>query len=279
MPELSFDENRAFHLLKEHFAFGPRPVGSRAHEEYQTYLCDKLSPLVDAFHPHIFKEAFFNKECICKNIAGTIYGRNKRRRILIGSHYDTRLYADEDRDPLNRTKPVPGANDGASGIAVLFELARIFNIKKPRFNLEIVFFDAEDWGHIDGKDVSLGARRYVKDNIDNLPDKVIIIDMVGGKNLELDVDLHCFIHKSSEELTLHLFRLGRSFKYPAYNFTKPNAIKYIACDHIPFIFKRIPTTILIDIDYLPWHTLEDTVENCDPYSLKQVGDVLYEYLR
>lgn len=279
MKPLKFDEERAFQFIKEQVAFGPRPAGSTAHEKIQLYLSDKLSQLVDEFNPHIFEENFFNKPCICKNIRGTIHGKNRKSRILIGSHYDTRPYADEDSDPANHKKPVLGANDGASGIAVLLELARMFNIKRPKCDVEIVFFDAEDWCRIDGKEVSLGAYRYVEDNPDKLPDKVIIIDMVGGKNMELDVDLHCFIHKNCEELTLKLFCLGRNLKYPAYNFTKPDTYKYIVCDHIPFILKRIPATILIDIDYPPWHTVSDTPENCDPFSLKQAGDVLYEYLR
>jgi len=279
MKKLKFDEERAFQWLKEQADFGPRPAGSEAHKKLQDYLSREISPVLDIFRPHVFTEKFWNKEVLCKNTGGLIRGRNSGSRILLGSHFDTRPLADSDSDLLNRKEPVPGANDGASGIAVLLELSRLFTIKRPRCDVEIVFFDAEDWSGLDGKEVSLGAYRYVEDNRNNLPDKVIIIDMVGGKNLELDMDLHCFISEGSKKLTLELLRTGISYKYPAYKLTKPGVIKYIVCDHIPFIFKGIPSTILIDIDYPQWHTVSDTIENCSPFSLKQVGDVLYEYLK
>ena len=200
MNKLNFDENRAFHLLKEQMSFGPRFVGTETHKKFQDYLAEKLSPLVNEFHPHIFREKFWNKEVTCKNIGGLIYGRNRTERILLGSHFDTRPFADNDPEPQNWKKPVPGANDGASGIAVMLELARLFSVNPPEFDVEMVFFDAEDWNNIDGKEVSLGAHCYVRDNINNLPDRVIIVDMVGGKNLQLDIDLHCFLSDSSKKI-------------------------------------------------------------------------------
>jgi len=100
---------------------------------------------------------------------------------LLGAHYDTRIFADLEPDPLLREEPVPGANDGGSGVAVLLELARILPEKLP-VPVQIVFFDAEDNGGIEDWDWILGSRAFVE-HIDNPPSAVIIVDMVGDMKM------------------------------------------------------------------------------------------------
>ena len=111
--------------------------------------------------------------------------------MIIGAHYDSRLLADPDPDPSLRNQPVPGANDGASGVAVLLELARILpkNLDKT---IWLVFFDAEDNGNIPGYDWIMGSRVFVQTLIDK-PDEAIIIDMIG------DADLNIYQEKNSDQ--------------------------------------------------------------------------------
>jgi Zn-dependent M28 family amino/carboxypeptidase len=170
---------------------------------------------------------------------------------------------------------VPGANDGGSGVALLAELALELAARRDRPTVDVVFFDAEDWHEIDGKEVSLGARRFAADLAPaDRPDVVLIVDMVAGRDLVLDVDLSCQDHPPSYDLTLLLFQLGRGLGLPAFSMKKPQPYKWIGCDHTPFREAGIPSAILIDIDYPPWHTTADVPEACAPESLAQIGRVL-----
>ena len=133
--------------------------------------------------------------------------------ILIGAHYDSRYYSDQDPDPSSRNKPVPGANDGASGVSVLLELARTIP-EASRKNVWLVFFDAEDQGRINGWDWIIGSQSFVN-QIPVLPQKVIIVDMVGDKDLQLfyesnsDADLQQEIWNiAAESVTIKIYSIN-----------------------------------------------------------------------
>ncbi len=165
----------------------------------------------------------------------------------------------------------------ASGTALLCELTELLKHNRQRPTIDIVCFDAEDWHDIDGKEVSLGARRFVEDlEANEKPDAVLVVDMVAGKNLMLDVDVNCQQHDLSYDFTLNIFRLGRALGLPCFALAKSHPYKWVGCDHTPFMSAGMPSAILIDLDYPPWHTTQDSLEQCDPGSLAQIGRFLCE---
>jgi glutaminyl-peptide cyclotransferase len=271
------DPQRAFARIQEQHALGPRFVGSPGHAAAQELLLTWLAG-AERVREQTFTETYFGKPVTCRNLWGRYEGE-RPGRILLGTHYDTRPWADRDPDPARRHDPVPGANDGGSGVALLAELGRELTGRQDRPSVDIVFFDAEDWHEIDGKEVSQGARSFVAQLLAaDTPDGVIIVDMVGGRNLVLDVDVNCQDHDPSYRLTLDLFQLGHSLGLPAFGMKKPHPYKWIGCDHTPFMAADVPTALLIDLDYPEWHTVQDLPAACDAESLAQVGAVLETFL-
>jgi Zn-dependent M28 family amino/carboxypeptidase len=189
--------------------------------------------------------------------------------IILGAHYDTRMFADRDPDPENHRQPVPGANDGASGVAVLLELARVLPTNLTG-EIWLVFFDAEDNGDIVGWDWILGSKAFV-DLLDGQPDAVVIVDMIGDRNQDI------YWEKNSDlGLTREIWGVAENLGYADRFISYP---KYrILDDHVPFLEVGIPAVDIIDFDYPAWHTVNDTIDKVSAQSLETVGDVLYHWL-
>jgi glutaminyl-peptide cyclotransferase len=173
-------------------------------------------------------------------------------KILLMAHYDSRLFADNDPDPGNRITAVPGANDGASGVAVLLELAR--TLPKDTLPIGLLFLDAEDNGRIEGWDWILGSRAFVK-TMDYKPQAVILID---------------------KALTQQIWDTAKSLGY-AQTFI-PEGKFTVLDDHIPFIEAGIPALDIIDLDYPYWHTVSDTPDKVSSASLETVGRTLWTWV-
>ncbi len=267
------DAERALRRIVEQCALGPRYAGSPGHAAAQQRLAEWLAP-ADELRVQAFVEPFFAAPVTCRNLWARFRG-DRPGRLLIGTHFDTRPWADRDPDEARRADPVPGANDGGSGTAVLAELAAELAGRRDRPSVDLVLFDAEDWHEIDGKEVSLGARRFVAELPDEeRPDRVLILDMIGGRDLMLDVDVFCQDHDPSFAWTLELFQTGAALGLPAFTLNKPHPYKWVVCDHAPFRAAGIPTALLIDLDYPPWHTVSDLPEACSADALAQIGRLL-----
>lgn len=207
------------------------------------------------------------------NIIGN-YNREAGRRILLGAHYDTRPRADRDPDPSNRHIPIPGANDGASGVAVLLECARLFEKARPPIGVDLVFFDGEDYGEEGSSaDYILGSAHFAGNLKGYVPSAVIIVDMVGERGAEIKMEVYSATY--SALLVDDLFTIAERLGVEAFNRTRGHPL---IDDHLPFIRAGIPAVVLIDFDYPYWHTLEDTPDKCAPESLGAVGSVLIEYI-
>jgi hypothetical protein len=264
------DAHAAFARIVAQHQLGPRFAGSAGHARVQMLLASWLAS-ADQYREHTFTAEFFGEPVTCRNLWGRFHGQ-RQGRLLLGTHYDTRPWADRDADERRRHDPVPGANDGGSGTAVLAELAGELARRRDRMTVDLVLFDAEDWHEIDGKEVSLGARRFVDDlGTDERPDRVVILDMIAGRDLALDVDVHCQTHDPSYGWTLEVFQLGHSLGLSCFALDKEQPYKWVVCDHSPFMEAGIPSALLIDLDYPPWHTVHDTPGACDVTSLQQIG--------
>ena len=189
-------------------------------------------------------------------------------QIILGAHYDTRIYADYDPNPENVLKPVPGANDGASGVAVLLELAR--TLPEDTAEVWLVFFDAEDNGSIEGWDWILGSREFVANNSIQ-PEAAIIVDMIGDADLNIYKEMN-----SNPELTDSIWAVAKALGYES-KFI-PEYKHSMLDDHTPFVQAGIPAVDIIDFDYPHWHTTRDTLDKVSALSLERVGRVLEVFL-
>jgi glutaminyl-peptide cyclotransferase len=199
---------------------------------------------------------------VAKRGAGDIW-------LIIGAHYDSRFWADADPNPANHRQPVPGANDGASGVSVLLELARTLPAELDK-QLWLVFFDTEDQGRIPDWDWILGSRSFVG-ALEGTPDAVMVVDMIG------DSDLNIYMERNSDlALTQRVWEIAGDLGYDDQFI--PEFRHAMLDDHSPFIEKGIPAVLLIDFDYPYWHTLEDTPDKVSPASLQAVGDTVTAWI-
>lgn len=257
-----FDGSRAFVDVEYQASLGARVPGSQAHIQVQEYI---QSELKDAGWSADIQQAEMMGHPI-SNIIGK-KGEGKPW-IILGAHYDSRLIADKDPDPANRTLPVPGANDGASGVAILLELARTL----PDLDMEIwlVFFDAEDNGNIPGWDWILGSNAFVQ-QLTRAPEAVVILDMLG------DADLNIHYERNSDPvLSAQIWQKAAELGYEEYFI--PTQKYSILDDHTPFLNAGIPAVDIIDFDYSYYHTIEDTPDKVSADSLKAVGDTVRAWL-
>ncbi|MFQ5449270.1 MAG: M28 family peptidase [Nitrospinaceae bacterium] len=211
------------------------------------------------------------------NIRLKFRGTRSEEPILIGAHYDTRPFADEEPDPALRSQPILGANDGGSGTAVLLALAQYFHRHRQERPIHLVFFDGEDYGRKGSGENLLGSSHYAlslkKGDTENWPFLVLIIDMVADRNLEIYKETISM--KSAPWLLDLLLKVAREKGFPQFRMKS----KYtLYDDHYPFAQRGIPSAVLIDFDYPYWHKLTDTLDKCSPESLFAVFSVVVETL-
>jgi Zn-dependent M28 family amino/carboxypeptidase len=260
--QISFNKSNAKNYIEKQMEFGPRIPGSDSSNAVKELIKTELESTGWIVKNQNF---IFNYESLTNIIAKS---SDSPPKIIIGTHYDTRAFSDNESSLLRKKIPVPGANDGASGTAVLLELGRV--LAREEFDIWLTFFDAEDQGNLGNWEWSVGAQFFV-DQLDFLPDYVIIIDMIGDTNLEIYKESFSTI-SLIESVWFEAEKLGyesyfiQDYKYSIYD------------DHIPFIDKGIPTCLIIDLDYPYWHTTEDTIDKISENSLEIVGNVLISWL-
>ncbi len=257
-----FDGQRAWQDVAYQVSLGPRTPGSQAHAEFIRWVTDELER-------HGWQTEIQEAEMMGHFIQNIFATRSDEApQILLVAHYDSRLVADRDPDPARQTEPVPGANDGASGVAVLLELAR--TLPSGTVPLGLLFTDAEDNGRIPGWDWILGARAFAN-ALTEKPKAVIVVDMIG------DADLNIYMEKNSDTvLTLSIWEQAADLGYQDEFINEQK--HSILDDHIPFLELGIPSIDIIDIDYPYWHTTSDTPDKVSPESLQVVGETLWHWL-
>ncbi|HJX41881.1 MAG TPA: M28 family peptidase, partial [Anaerolineales bacterium] len=187
--------------------------------------------------------------------------------VVLGAHYDTRPKADN--DPSDPAAPVPGANDGGSGVAVLLELAAAMPPESLPQAVWLVFFDAEDSGGIEGWEWIVGSSHFVE-TLEAEIEAAVIVDMVGDTDLQLALELN-----STGWLQQEIWLTAQTLGYGAF-IAGPGPS--ILDDHTPFLRAGIPAVDIIDFVYPHWHTQADTLDKVSPASLEQVGRTLQTWL-
>jgi Zn-dependent M28 family amino/carboxypeptidase len=259
---VSFDGLRAYADVQTQVAFGPRIPGSDGHAQVMEWMRAELESAG-------WQVEIQESEALGHPIKNIVAKRNDASpQIILGAHYDSRMFADNDPDSTNHTQPVPAANDGASGVAVLIELAR--TLPDDTVNTWLVFFDAEDNGRIEGWDWILGSREFVKNNTLQ-PRAVVVVDMIG------DADLNIYKERNSNlELTDEIWATANSLGYG--NKFIPEYKHSMTDDHTPFLEAGMPAMDIIDFDYPYWHTMADTPDKVSAESLEAVGKTLWTWI-
>lgn len=257
-----FDGQRAYADVWTQVAFGPRIPGTEAHAQTVAWMQEELVQVG-------WQVEIQASEALGHPILNVIAKQSDEDpQIILGAHYDTRIYADRDPTPENWLKPVPGANDGASGVAVLLELAR--TLPEDTVDVWLVFFDAEDNGRIEGWEWLLGSREFVSNNTVR-PRAVVIVDMVGDADLNIFKELNSD-SQLNDDIWAVAARLGYQQSFmPDYNHA-------LIDDHLPFNQSGIPAMDIIDFDYPYWHTTQDTPDKVSADSLEVVGTTLWTWI-
>ncbi len=274
--ELQFDGKRSYEILKEQCSFGPRYPGTAGHVRLVSFIELQLKGKADEVIVHPFSAKAGEKTLDMKNIYA-VFNPNASRFVLLAAHFDTRPIADQEVDPAKRTQPIPGANDGASGVAVLLELARIFGEEKPSVGVVMAFFDGEDYGP-GSKDMFFGSREFEKTR-KTIPTASgneidyaygILLDMVGDKNLELPKEINSC--RLAPEIVEKVWSTAEKLGY-GHVFQDKYGYQ-VEDDHLPINRSGIKCIDVIDFNYGWWHTLEDTPDKCSADSLSIVGRVI-----
>jgi Zn-dependent M28 family amino/carboxypeptidase len=260
--DVKFSGQAAFAHAEAQMKFGPRPTGSDAWRSTGDYILAQLKKSGWTTE----EQRFEYRETQIRNLIGK---KGNGPVIILGAHYDTRRRSDQDR--ARPHLPVPGANDGASGVAVLLELARVLDARKLHNEIWLAFFDAEDNGDLnDGWEWTVGSR-YMAQNLQIKPQAVIVVDMVGDADQQIYYD-----RNSNAEWNKRIWSAADQLGYGQHII--PQIRWSMFDDHTPFLQRGIPAVDMIDFDYPYWHTTADTLDKLSPDSLERVGRTLQTLL-
>jgi len=193
---------------------------------------------------------------------------------MLCAHWDTRPVADQDPDPARRGIPVPGASDGASGVAVLLEIARALHARRPPVPVIMGLFDGEDLG-----EYYYGSRVFARDVRRRdfaawRPAEGVLLDMIGGRGVRCTTELHS--RRLAPALWARVQAAAAAFGL-APRFAGPE--RAVSDDHLFLNRAGIPSIVLIDTEYPHWHTAVDDVDACDAESLGVIGSVVLHLVR
>ena len=275
-----FDGKKAFEYLISQTNFGPRTPASTAHQQCLNYLQLEMQKYADATNLQEFTYSGYNGETLTMTNIISSFNLHATSRILLIAHWDSRPRSDQEKNPKNRSKPILGANDGASGVAILMEIARHLKSSPPAIGIDMLFVDGEDYGKEgDNKSYLLGSKYFAK----HLPSGFapafgIVLDMVGDKSLEISKERYSL--KYAPDIVELVWSTAKELRIEQFTDDIQN---YVIDDHLPFNEVGIKTIDLIDFNYPDesnrfWHTTEDTPDKCSPESLEAVGKVLMQVI-
>lgn len=281
----AFNGDSAFAFVKAQTDFGPRTPNSEAHDQCAAYLAAQLETYCDTVYIQDFTAtAYDGKSLKSQNIIGS-FSPDKKDRILLASHWDSRPMADHDAIEANRTQPIDGADDGASGVGVLLELARLLQQERPEIGVDIIFFDAEDYGTPSGVDLPgdwwcLGSQYWAQNpHVEGYDARFgILLDMVGAPNAKFYHEY--FSSYFAQDVVSKVW--GSAYQLGYGNYFINQQAHPITDDH--YYVNKLGHIKMIDIIHQDnstgtgfrsvWHTTHDNIDNIDATTLGVVGSVL-----
>ncbi len=286
LPTPDFSAENTFQFIERQLEFGPRVPSTQSHWNTRNFLMDTLRGFAgdDRVFAQDFTQVVYGDTLRMSNIIA-VFNPEASDRVLLCAHWDTRPRADNDPDPARRDEPIPGADDGASGVAVLLELARLMSEEMPRVGVDIILFDGEDYGHENDLDhYFLGARYWTQNPPvpGYSPRFGILLDMVGGENALFPKEGYSMAYAS--RVVDEVWSIAADKGYDDLFLNERG--RAIADDHWILNQSGLPTINIIhqarDGDgwnFPPyWHKHADDIDIIDKSVLQRVGDVLVELL-
>ena len=269
----TFDGQRAFGYLRDQVAFGPRVPGTNAWADCRQYCYDHFRACgfeIDSLS-FAFRDPYSGRDVPLVNvIARHRSSPHNDKALLLMAHYDSRPRTDYHSDSTRRAEPISGANDGASGVAVLLELAHLVAERAPGCNFDIVLSDGEDWGESgDRQYYLLGSRELARRGLRDRYRFGIVVDMVGDKVQQICREEYS--EKYFKPINDLIWGVAARLKVATFIDTVRHTVMD---DHLEVAAGGLPTAVVIDFDFPYWHTENDTPDKCSAESLANVGRVL-----
>ena len=270
-PGFAVDGARALARVTRQVEAGPRIPGTPGHAVVRDWIAAELTRLGGRVERQSFIDTTLGRPLPLVNLIGHFGppAASGARRIVLCAHYDTRPWCDQDPDSARRGDPLPGANDGGSGVAVLLEVAELMSRRSPRVAVDLVFFDGEDQGRAEhAGEFSLGAAGYARRLGEDRPTAAFLFDMVGDR----DLAIHPEQRSAAQAANLVDMVLDGARATGARGFHRP--VRYqITDDHVPLLDAGVPAVDIIDFDYPAWHTHRDLPDQLSAASLAEVARV------
>ena len=271
-----FDADHAWEQLLLQCEFGPRVPGTAARDSVATHIARKLQGYGArlSFQQFEVDDPYGDGQLRLINVIAS-FEPKRTRRVMLCAHFDTRPWSDQEDDDSLKTVPVLGANDGASGVAVLIEMGRLISlVSPPDIGVDLVFFDGEDYGKQgDLSNYLLGSKHFAANLAGYRPECAILLDMVAGIGTVIGKESYSL--QNSAPLCNDLFERAQRLNL---DFFIPEPALAVYDDHIPLIQAGIPAVDLIATAYEHWHTTRDTPDKCSKDLMAQVGALLSDFL-
>ncbi len=273
-----FDGATALTRVKTQLDFGARVPNTPAHVKGGDWIIAQVTPLADTVIVQAFTHVTAKGDTLhLRNIIARFKPANPQR-VLYLTHWDSRPTAEESKDSADRSKPTPGANDGASGVALLIGVAEALKTQAPSLGVDLLFVDGEDYGDFKADtDVLLGSRYFA----DHLPDANyaplfgVLFDMIGDSDLQIFQEGNSV--QQAPDVVGRVWAQAKALGHD--NVFKGEPKWTVTDDHIPLLKKGLHVIDVIDLDF-PWHhTTEDTLDKVSAASIAAVGQVAVALVR
>jgi hypothetical protein len=276
-PPQEFDGQAAFEYLRTQVGFGPRIPGKEAHRRMGDWLDSLLRQRADTVIVQSWSHVTVQRDTLPLRNFIARFNPSAEKRLLLLAHWDSRPIADSPRS-RDSTRPVPGANDGASGVAVLLGVADALKRSPPAAGVDLLFVDGEDYGDFtkDSADVLIGSRYYGAHQVPGPPPLyAVLFDLVADKDLQIYQEGNSLV--GAPEVVDLVWDTAKDLGYAGYFIASPRHT--LIDDHIPLQKAGIRAIDVVDFNYAAWHTPDDTIDKVSAASLQIVGDVAVALVR
>ncbi len=273
-----FDGQRAFGYLEQQMQFGPRIPGTPGHERTGDWLLQRLRATADTVQVQAITHVTRRGDTLHLRNFFARFRPAATERILLLAHWDTRPHADQSANLGQQRLPVPGANDGASGVALLLGVADALKAKPPAAGVDLLLVDGEDYGDFatDSNDVLIGSRRFAAHQPPGYPPLfAVLFDMVADKDQQFYYEGNS--QAFAPEVVDRVWHTAADLGYR--RIFIPGVKHTLIDDHVALQKGGIHAIDVVDFDYAYWHTTEDTIDKVSAASLQVVGDVAIALVR